>query len=60
MGLCSPGRFHVSNVVKLIAIYFVMNFDCVVEDEGGMSFEFRDVLVPNPKCEVVVRRRVSE
>lgn len=47
-------------MVKLIAIYFVMNFDCVVEDEGGMSFEFRDVLVPNPKCEVVVRRRVSE
>lgn len=46
-------------MVKLIAIYFVMNFDCVVEDEG-MSFEFRDVLVPNPKCEVVVRRRVSE
>lgn len=46
-----------SNVVKLIAIYFVMKYDCEFEDPKGLDFEFRDVLVPNPGSKVTVKIR---
>ena len=54
---CSPGRFHVSVVVKLVAGEFVRRFDCEFEEGARMNVEFRDVLVPDSGCRVVVRKR---
>ncbi|KAF2014222.1 cytochrome P450 [Aaosphaeria arxii CBS 175.79] len=55
--MACPGRFHVCNVAKLIAIYFITNFDCDVTNSHNPSFEFRDVSVPHPKWELIMRRR---
>ncbi|KAF1960718.1 cytochrome P450 [Byssothecium circinans] len=55
--IACPGRFHVSNVAKLIAIYFIMKFDCEFESTEGLNFEFRDVLVPSPNAKLIMRRR---
>jgi hypothetical protein len=30
----SPGRFHVTNVAELIAVYFIMNYDAHFEREA--------------------------
>jgi hypothetical protein len=53
----SPGRFHVTNVAKLIAIYVVMNYDCELESKEGLNFEFREVLVPSPSVKLVLKKR---
>jgi len=53
----SPGRFHVTNVAKLIAIYVVMNYDCELESKRGLNFEFREVLVPSPSVKLVMKKR---
>jgi hypothetical protein len=53
----SPGRFHVTNVAKLIAIFFIMNFDCEFESTSNLNFEFRDVSVPSPSARLVMKKR---
>lgn len=35
-----------------------MHYDCEFEDDESLSVGFKDVVVPNPGCEIVMRKRV--
>ena len=55
----SPGRWHVSNVQKLLAVYMMQNFEAKLESTKNLNFEWRDALVPNQKNILLLKRRTK-
>ncbi|KAF1977810.1 cytochrome P450 [Bimuria novae-zelandiae CBS 107.79] len=52
-----PGRWHVANVEKLVAVYLKQNFEGKFESTEGLNFDWRDSLVPNPKMVLLMKPR---
>lgn len=46
-----------TNVAKLIAVYFIMNYDAHFERTDNLRFQFRDVSVPNPAMKLILKKR---
>jgi hypothetical protein len=55
----SPGRWHVANTLKLLAVVMLQRYDCSIEDTKNMNFGWRDALVPSPKT-VLLMKHVSK
>jgi hypothetical protein len=54
-----PGRFFVSNEVKIIVSYLIMNFDMALPDGQGRPrpITYDVAFKPDPNQEVLFRRR---
>ncbi|PSN62395.1 cytochrome P450 [Corynespora cassiicola Philippines] len=57
--LICPGRWHVSNVQKLLAVYMMQNFEAKLESTKNLNFEWRDAPVPNQKNILLLKRRTK-
>jgi hypothetical protein len=55
----SPGRFHISNSVKLIAIFFFVYYEGELTGKENLDFEFRDASVPSPTAKLILKKRIS-
>ncbi len=56
----SPGRFQVTNIEKLVAVYFLQKFDAKLDSAKNLNFEWRDTLVPNPNTILTMKRQSKE
>jgi len=56
-----PGRFFAATELKTMLAHLVLNYDIKMEDEGVLPSPiwFNFVTVPNPKIEVLFRKRLS-
>ncbi|KAF2648817.1 cytochrome P450 [Lophiostoma macrostomum CBS 122681] len=50
-----PGRLHVANTLKLLAVVILQRYDCRIENTKDMNFEWRDALVPSPHTVLSMR-----
>ncbi|KAF2446078.1 cytochrome P450 [Karstenula rhodostoma CBS 690.94] len=54
-----PGRWHVANVEKLVAVYLMQNFEGKFKSTKSLNFDWRDSLVPNPKMVLLMKPRLK-
>lgn len=55
-----PGRFYVSSLEKLLAVFVLQRFDARIEDgdvRRGLNLEWRDARVPREGVGLLMRRR---
>ncbi|THH27901.1 hypothetical protein EUX98_g6286 [Antrodiella citrinella] len=61
-GYDSPGRFFAANELKAMLAHLVLTYDIKMENEGVIPppFNFGMKMIPNPKGEIMYRRRKSQ
>ncbi|KXS99916.1 hypothetical protein AC578_898 [Pseudocercospora eumusae] len=55
-----PGRFFASQEMKLMLAYIVMNYDVKLPGPRPQIYDFKHASVPDPKSQLMIRRRTPQ
>ena len=55
----SPGRFHFSYTIKVLAEYLLTHYDCKLEDSKVKSFTWGENRVPSSGTVLLMKRIVA-